>query len=76
MPHATMTSKGQITIPRAVREALALYQGTTIEFELEKDGSARMRAKHRSLDAIIGSVATAGVHLTIEAMDPGTGYAL
>jgi antitoxin PrlF len=37
MPTATMTSKGQVTIPVKVREALGLKPGTRIDFyEIEK----------------------------------------
>lgn len=32
-----LTTKGQTTIPRAVREALALKDGDVLEFEVEKD---------------------------------------
>lgn len=32
---ATLTSKGQITIPREVRERLGLAQGDVIEFSVE-----------------------------------------
>jgi AbrB family looped-hinge helix DNA binding protein len=31
---ATMTSKGQITIPRAIRDQLGLNAGTQVEFEV------------------------------------------
>jgi antitoxin PrlF len=32
---ATVTSKGQITLPKAVREALGLRPGSQVEFEIE-----------------------------------------
>lgn len=32
MPTATMTSKGQITVPQTVRAALGLYAGTKVDF--------------------------------------------
>ncbi|MBX3071269.1 MAG: AbrB/MazE/SpoVT family DNA-binding domain-containing protein [Thermomicrobiales bacterium] len=34
--YATLTSKGQITVPRAVREALAVYTGDRVEFTVEE----------------------------------------
>lgn len=38
MPTATLTSKGQITIPLAVRTALGLHTGTKLDFVVEEDG--------------------------------------
>ena len=32
MPTATLTSKGQITVPQSVRTALGLHTGTKIDF--------------------------------------------
>ena len=44
MPTATVTSKGQVTIPRKVREALRLRPGDRIDFVLGEDGEVRVRA--------------------------------
>jgi antitoxin PrlF len=38
MPTATLTSKGQTTIPREVREFLKLKPGDKLEFRLMPDG--------------------------------------
>ena len=35
---ATVTSKGQITIPKAVREQLGIGPGSVIDFERTEDG--------------------------------------
>ena len=40
---ATLTAKGQVTVPKAVRKALGLHQGDQLSWELE-DGSVRVRA--------------------------------
>ncbi|NDG75158.1 MAG: AbrB/MazE/SpoVT family DNA-binding domain-containing protein [Synechococcaceae bacterium WB8_1B_136] len=40
---ATLTAKGQVTIPKAVRDALGLRKGDQLSWELE-DGSVRVRA--------------------------------
>lgn len=39
----TVTSKGQVTIPKAVREYLGVTPGTAVAFELEDDGRVRVR---------------------------------
>jgi AbrB family looped-hinge helix DNA binding protein len=39
MSKATVTSKGQITIPKAVREALGLEPGDRIAFHICDDGT-------------------------------------
>ena len=44
MPTATVTSKGQITLPKKVREALRLKPGDQVDFVLEPEGEVRVRA--------------------------------
>jgi AbrB family looped-hinge helix DNA binding protein len=38
---ATVTSKGQITLPKRLRERLGLKRGSRIRFRLEPDGGLR-----------------------------------
>lgn len=40
---AKLTSKGQVTIPLEVRNALKLREGDMVSFEVGEDGSARLR---------------------------------
>ena len=40
---ATLTAKGQVTVPKAVRKALGLRQGDQLSWEME-EGSVRVRA--------------------------------
>ena len=40
-----VTSKGQVTIPLAVRRTLGIEPGTEVEFELDDGGARLVRAK-------------------------------
>ena len=42
MSTATITSKGQTTIPKAVRDRLRLKTGDKVEFVVREDGTALM----------------------------------
>ena len=42
MPTSTLTSKGQITLPKQVRERLGLRQGDRVVFELDEAGGVRL----------------------------------
>jgi antitoxin PrlF len=43
MPHATLSSKGQTVIPKAIRERLGLKPGDTLDFVLQDDGDVIIR---------------------------------
>jgi len=53
MPEATMTSKGQITIPKAVRESLQLATGDRVEF-IGTDKGFVIVPVRRDLNALCG----------------------
>lgn len=38
MPTSTLTSKGQVTIPKKIRERLGLRVGTRLEFRIDAQG--------------------------------------
>ena len=42
MPSASMSSKGQITVPSEIREALGLKRGDRVSFRMRKDGVVEM----------------------------------
>lgn len=44
MPTATLTSKGQVTIPKPVREFLRLKPGDRLDFVIGDDGRVLVRA--------------------------------
>ena len=49
MAFATVTSKGQTTIPKIVRTAANLKPGDRIHFAVLEDGTIIMRVKNRSI---------------------------
>jgi antitoxin PrlF len=51
---ATLSSKGQITVPREVREALSLQKGDRVVFRVE--GSRAVMARTPDLLALAGSI--------------------
>jgi antitoxin PrlF len=50
MPTATLTSKGQITIPLALRTALGLHPGSRLDF-IREDGGFRAVPVHSGTPA-------------------------
>jgi AbrB family looped-hinge helix DNA binding protein len=53
MSFATITSKGQTTIPKDVREATGLKTGDTIHFTVLEDRTIVLRAKNRNIRNLI-----------------------
>ena len=49
MAFATVTSKGQTTIPKEIRAAANLHPGDRIHFAVLEDGTIIVRVKHRSI---------------------------
>jgi AbrB family looped-hinge helix DNA binding protein len=44
----TMTTKGQVTIPKRLREHLGLKAGSKVEFELESDGRVVLKSRRKA----------------------------
>ncbi len=49
MSFATVTSKGQTTIPKDVREAAGMRAGDRIHFAVLEDGTIIVRVKNRTV---------------------------
>lgn len=58
---ATMTSKGQITIPKEVREKLGLVAGSRVMFVTLPNGQAAMVPKTGSVEALFGMLHYPGI---------------
>jgi len=56
MTAATVTSKGQLTIPKDVREALGIGPGDRVEFVQMADGSFAIKPATKPLMRLKGSI--------------------
>ena len=54
MALAKITSKGQVTIPKAVRDSLKVYAGDKIEFVITEEGQALIRPITKKVDDVYG----------------------
>ncbi len=53
---ATMTSKGQVTVPREVRALLRLESGDKLTFAIAEDGSICLRRpRFPTVDSLVGA---------------------
>ena len=52
MSVATLTTKGQVTIPKKIRELLRLHSGDKIEFSIQPSGEAIIRPVSNSVDDV------------------------
>ena len=69
MSTATMTSKGQITIPAIVRAALGVVTGDRVEFVQTEPGHFELVAATRSVKALKGLVSKPASPVSIEQMN-------
>lgn len=69
MSEATLTSKGQITIPADIRKSMAISPKDRLTFTPMPDGTVVMRAKNKSLLSLKGMLKPAsGVAVPIAEM--------
>ena len=66
---ATLTSKGQLTLPKKLRDQLRLHTGDRIEFFLRDDGHIEMVPKKNSLKSLKGMVKPPVIGVSLEDME-------
>lgn len=71
MPSAALTSKGQTTIPKEIREALALKPGDRLNFTLMQNGTVLMRACNKPASRLLGIAGYDGPVIAVEDMRLG-----
>ena len=70
MTTATVTSKGQITIPKSVRDSLHLHTGDRLEFVVRDASEAVLRPFSKGVDEVFGKLHDpTRVPLTVEQMN-------
>ncbi len=68
MPQATLTSKGQITLPKEVRESLGVGTGDRVDFVETAKGVYTGVAAARDVRDLKGLIAKPPRPVTVEAM--------
>lgn len=69
MPTATVTSKGQITIPKAIRDALHLDVGDRVSFRVRDDGVVELQPETVDLMSLCGAIKPKVRGVTLADMD-------
>ena len=78
MAVATMTSKGQLTVPKEIRDRLGLAPGDKVEMVPGAEGGHVVMRKRRTipLEELLGSLPNNGYSLTLEEMDDAVAEAV
>ena len=54
MPSSTLTSKGQITLPKEIRDYLNLRTGQKVDFTVDASGKVLLRPRQRDIRVLKG----------------------
>ena len=74
---ASMTDKGQVTVPKDIRDRLGIAAGSKLDFEVQDDGTIRVRVLGRAAGNLFGIVRRPGMTpQSIDAMDEGIAAAV
>jgi antitoxin PrlF len=72
MALAILTSKGQVTIPKQVRDSLQLHSGDKVEFVITEKREALLRPITKKVDDVFGRLYKPGRKpVSIEKMNDG-----
>lgn len=74
---ATVTDKGQVTVPKALRDKMGIVPGSRLDFELTEQGDLRVRVLARGASNLFGVVHHRNqAPLGVEVMDDGIAEAI
>lgn len=70
MPTSTLTSKGQITLPKSIRDRFGLVEGDQLEFTIDEQGRiiVQLRRLERGASGVLHDFAPERA-VTVEEMD-------
>ena len=70
MPSATLTSKGQLTLPKTIRDLLRLGTGDRVDFIVKDDGTVVLRPATADVRELKGMLHRKGVKpLSVDEMN-------
>lgn len=69
MPTATLTAKGQLTLPKAIRDQLGLKSGDRVEFRVKEGGEILVEAATVDLRDLQGVLKWDGPPVSVEEME-------
>ena len=69
MSESAVTTKGQVTIPKAVRDRLRIGAGDRVSFVVREDGVVELRPSTVDLKELVGTLAVQGKRLSVDEMD-------
>lgn len=75
MSRAKLTSKGQVTIPKAIRDQLSLEPGVTLRFGVDPSGRIVITPLTLGVEDLIGILPKPRKALTLEEIEEITGEA-
>jgi len=71
---ATVTDKGQVTVPKEIRDRLGIVPGVKLDFQIEPDGTLRVRPLARGAAGLYGLLHdTRRANASIEEMNEAIG---
>lgn len=68
----TVTDKGQLTVPKVLRDQFGIEPGSKLDFEAQPDGTLRVRVLTRGAGSLFGLLHQPGAKArTVREMDAG-----